>query len=244
MAKDEPEPDYSFAEYNSDPSLSLHEVDASDFALAPDTLQMFLKLYAHYNPEEIIAQVAALPALEFDKKLQQLPDFYLNYTYNEMEEATVPDSRYVISRFCPPRFKVLMDKVLEKVPIYGWTVPMHQYAQLQELEATLSKDVFSFLYGEGVFFDEHERSLYRRALVRQVSSGDWLDGRDIPFVTESEDCFLLGMVNWPGVDDYEHTFQYRPFFREFHIESEYFYREPQGALQKLSRLIWYRNTYK
>lgn len=242
---EEPEQDidYSHLESNSD-TVQLHEVSQSDILAAPEYMQLYLKLYANYNPDLVIQNVAQLPRVNFDRTLQQLVEFHLNYTYDELESATQVDTRYVISRFAPPRFKRLIDKVLEKAPLCGLMVPMQQYEGYSDLTLALDREIFVFFYGEGAFFDEYERSLYRRVLLKQVSSGEWVDGRKIPFVTEPEDNFLIGMLNWPGTEDHEYSFQYKPYFREYSFDQEYFYSPSAGFIQKLIRSLWHKLFYE
>lgn len=209
----QPEPiDFNSVEYNAD-TTKMYDVTPEDIQQYGDPIHMYFKLYANKYPEEILDRAVHYPQLQFNKELQKLQDFSKNYTISEMRNNDHIDTRYVVSRFCPPYFKILMDIVMSKIPMFGITVPMSEYEQLERTDAELDKEIFIFHFGGGAFFDINERNLYRWQLIRQTGSRMWLDNRTYPFVTEAEDNFLLGMMNWPGSDDKENRFTMRPYFR-------------------------------
>ena len=193
LVQNEPK-DMSMEENNTDPA-TLYELTNEDYFSDPPIMEMYTKLYANYNPQKILAETESLPAFTFNQKIQRLQDFELNYTQSEIESAKIIDARYIISRFCPPKFNTLMNIVLKKLPIYGITVPIEESDQFFELNAALDKQIMIFFFGEGAFFTDYERWQYRRAILTQVSLETFLDNREIPFVTEAEDNFLAGMIN-------------------------------------------------
>lgn len=228
--------DLSMEEYNTDPT-PLYELTNDDYFSDPPIMEMFTKLYANYNPTKILKETEELPFFSFDPRLQKLSEFDTNYTNYEMEQAKIIDSRYIISRFCPPKFKSLMEMVLKKLPIYGITLPLEESEQYFELSAALDKQIYIFFFGEGGFFTDYERSQYRRAILTQVCDETYIDNREIPFVTEAEDNFLSGMINWPGSDDHEYRTVYRPYFREYIIEKEYWLLPPKKLIGKIARKL-------
>ena len=242
LVQSEPK-DMSQEESNTDPT-PLYDLTKEDYLSDPAIMGMFTKLYAQYNPTKILEEAEALPSFPFDARIQKLGDFELNYTHQEMDKAKIIDTRYMISRFCPPKFKSLIDKVLKKLPMYGAVVPMEENEQYYELSAAFDKQIHIFFFGEGAFFDDSERWQYRRAILTQVSEGNYIDNREVMFVTEAEDNFLAGMINWPGSDDHEYRTVYRPYFREYDFEKEFWQVMPKGIAAGLNRRVWYRFTYK
>jgi hypothetical protein len=240
---EKPERIISTEEYNSD-LVDLYELTKEDYMLDPPVMEMFIKLYSNYNPEKIIQDTQSLPSFNFNASLQKITKFDYNYTHSEMENIKKLDCRYFISRFCPPGFRLLIDTVLQKLPIYGIVVPMDENEQYQELSAALDKQIFIFFFGEGVFFDDYERSLFRKVLLAQVTEEKFLDNRQVPFVTEAEDNFMIGMINWAASDDHEYRTMYRPYFREYDLEKEYWQFPPKSIYASIHRRVWYRFYYK
>lgn len=235
--------DQSFDECNAD-QTPLYELTREDYLVDPALMTMFTKLYSNFNPKKILEETETLLSFDFNQKLQKLSEFDLNYTNQEMENIKNIDARYVISRFCPPKFKSLIDVVLKKLPIYGEVVPMEESEKYYELSAALDKQIYIFFFGEGAFFDADERYHYRRAILKQVATEKYLDGREIPFVTEAEDNFLSGVINWPGSDDHEYRTLYRPYFREYDIDKEYWQIEPERLIVKIGQKIWSRSVFE
>lgn len=243
QADKEPEIDISFNEYNST-SEQLYEVTQDGFNLNPDIIGMYLKLYSNLNPELIINDAMEIDGVIFDTRIQKLPEFETNYKHFEMEQIKEADSRYIVSRFSLPGFKKLIDVVLSKVPIYGITVPLAEYKKFADLNSALDSKIFSFTYGDGLFFDENEKALYRDKLLLQSVTGKWMDGRDLPFVTESEYNFLIGMVNWPGTEDQEYNFSYRPYWNDFDLEQDIYNLENPNLLNRLANKLLTTSTHK
>jgi len=241
LAEPTPEVDTSYMEFNQE-TTPLYDVSKQDFEAFPEYLSMFIRFYANYNPDLVINNALEHPSVPFNTRIQKLEEFDRNYTVNEIENLDRMDSRYIISRFTPPKFKQLMDVVLSKVPLHGSMVPMNQYQAYSDLNYALDKVIFAFHFGEGAFFSEEEELTLKRLMVRQMSSGDWLDKRDIPFVTEAEHNFLLGMINWPGSEEHEYRCTYRPYFKDFEIEQSWVFRD--RSLAKLTKGMWLRKIQK
>ena len=143
----QPEPiDFNSVEYNAD-TTKMYDVTPEDIQQYGDPIHMYFKLYANKYPEEILDRAVHYPQLQFNKELQKLQDFSKNYTISEMRNNDHIDTRYVVSRFCPPYFKILMDIVMSKIPMFGITVPMSEYEQLERTDAELDKEIFIFHFG-------------------------------------------------------------------------------------------------
>ncbi|OMJ92665.1 hypothetical protein SteCoe_4540 [Stentor coeruleus] len=235
--------DMSQEEYNTSPN-QLYEVTREAYLLDPPMMDMLIKLYAHYNPMKIIMETKSLPGFNFNTRLQKLSVFDRNYTYQEMNDAKEIDSRYVISRFCPPSFKSLIDEVVTKLPIFGYVVPLEESQQYFELSAAIDKEIFTFFFGEGVFFNEQERHLYKKFLLLQVNTSTFLDNREIPFIDEAEDNFLLGMINWTGTDDHEFRCYYRPYFIEKDLEKEMWGFNDSSLVSRIFKKFWMNKYHK
>jgi hypothetical protein len=235
--------DMSLEECNADPQ-DVYEMTSEAYFSDPPVMEMLQKLYANFSPGKIIQQVSELPGFDFDKRLQVLEKFDSNYTNQEMSDAKVIDGRYVVSRFCPPKFKRLIDVVLEKLPIFGSVVERGESERFFELSAAIDKEIQTFFFGGGAFFSDFERSMFRRYIFRQMAYEEFLDNREIPFVTEAEDNFTIGMINWPGSDDHEYRCFYRPYFREFIVEKEFWGFPQHTMVHRIYRRMWYYNYYK
>lgn len=242
IIREEPR-DLSLEEYNTD-TTPLYEVTKEAYVQDPPMIDMLTKLYAHYNPLKIIREAESLPGFYFNTRLQKLPAFDRNYTHQEMDDAKEIDSRYIISRFCPPHFKNLFDVVLAKLPIFGYVVPLEESQQFIELSAAMEKEIFTFIFGEGVFFDEHERHLYKKFLLTQVNQDTFFDNREIPFINEAEDNFLLGVINWAGTDDHEYRCFYRPYFREKDFEKELWGFNDKSLTMAIFKRFWMKKYHK
>lgn len=240
IKKKEEDRDMSLEEHNTE-DVTLYDVPHEVYEKEPALVQTLTKVYSNYNPTKILESAASLPGFNFDQKVQELEKFESNYTYQEMNDAKVIDNRYVVSRFAPPKFKKLVDIYLSKMPIFGFVVPYEQSQMALELNSAFDKEFHSFLLGDGAFLDEEERHVFRRFLIRQINSSTYLDDRDIPFITEAEDNFMLGMINWPGTDDHEYRCYYRPYFREYDINKEMWTRNQNKLLIILSRYLWFWN---
>ena len=240
---EQPNKEMLFDEYNSD-LTPLYELSQEAYMSDPPMMEMFVKLYSHYNPTKIIKELEDFPRLDFNANIQKLEGYETNYTYQEMENASFIDSRFVVSRFSPPKFKKLVDVLLEKIPVFGLVPPMEEYEKLAELDLSISGYVLTFFYGEGPFFDEEERWLYRKAILLQISNEKFLDDRFIPMVNDAEDNFLAGMINWASTNDPENRCVYRPFFREFVIEKEFWYKTPENMVGRFFYNRWVARNLK
>jgi hypothetical protein len=235
--------DMALEEHNTE-DVQLFEVSLDVYEKNPELVKTLEKVYANYNPLKVIQNAAELPGYNFDKRIQQLPFFECNYTYQEMNDAKEIDYRYMISRFAPPKFRRLVDLYLEKVPICGMTVPLEDFEGFSQLNSAFDKEFYTFLLGEGPFLDEEERHVYRRFLIKQLNFGEFLDNRDIPFINESEDNFMIGMINFPGTDDHEYRCFYRPYFREYDVNKEMWTRNQNKWIIRISKFIWFWNYHR
>lgn len=232
--------DMGLEEHNTE-DVQLYDVSRDIYDENPALVETLRKVYAHYNPGLILQSAEELPGFNFDLRIQALPQFDTNYTYQEMEELRQIDSRYIISRFCPPKFKQLVDIYLKKVPIFGLVVPLEQQEAYLELQSAFDKEFHSFLFGEGAFLDEEERFQYKKFLLKQINYDDYLDNRDIPFINEAEDNFMLGMINFPGTDDHEYRCFYRPYFREYDVNKELWTKAQDKWIIRFGKALWFWN---
>ncbi|CAG9318374.1 unnamed protein product [Blepharisma stoltei] len=241
--EDDSNANLSYMEHNAS-SERMYEVKREDFMKNQELIAMYLKRYANLNPELIIQDAEEIEAIKFDTRLQQLEPFDTNYLYHEMEKLEEADARYIFSRFSLPGFKRLLDVVLTKAPLFGIMVPMAEYDKLAKINVEVATKIYSFNYGDGITFDDKERSLYRSMLLQQSATQDWLDSRPYPMINEAENNFVTGMINWPGTEDQEYTTLYRPYYRDFHITDDtYDFNEKTPFLGRIARSLWLRTIY-
>lgn len=241
--KDLVEKDMSLEEYNTE-DVNLYDVPRDVYDEDPELIDTLSKVYAHYNPSRILISAQELPGFDFNTKIQTLPSFDTNYTYQEMDTIKHIDYRYVVSRFCPPKFKQLVDIYLRKVPIHGSVVPLEFSEGYYQLQSAFDKEFHSFLLGEGAFLEEDEIFQYKKFLVRQITYNQYLDNREIPFINEAEDNFMLGMINFAGTNDHEYRCFYRPYFREYDVNKEIWSRSKDAWLIRFSKSLWFWNYYR
>lgn len=214
----EPEPrDIFHEEFNAYP-YALHEISSEDAAKEPELVEVFSKLYSYLNPELKVEEAKLTPGFNFSKanfsmNSQELQPFKTNYTPVQIRELTEIDTRYVVSRFSPPMLKAFIDETLTKMPIDGSVVPLAAYEEFQEVWDEVRRLSYSFFIGDGAFFSDAERSMYRKALIDMALSGRFADRRQPVIMTHSEKHFFEGVVNWPSSDNSSDVeFMYRPYF--------------------------------
>jgi len=219
-------------EENNAYPFELHEVTQEDIDKNPDLTSLCTKLYSYLNPELKLEEIRDLPNVPFDSSIQKLQPFSQNYTQIELNKVTEVDTRYIVSRFSPPMLKAFIDEALLKYPIYGAVVPKALYEDYQAVLDEVRRLCYTFFKGDGGFFNDYERSLYRKSLVDQSIAGQFADKRQPLAFTPSEIHFLEGVTNWPGSDNGSDTeFMYRPYFNSFDFIKEK-YSMPESSFSK------------